>query len=127
MKSNNTGDDPMTISDKDNQRMQELARRHPRLFRGVILPWFTPERWPKMRAVAADRDNLHDTFGECEQSGPASLNDLIAKGHPVEKILIDVDALIAWCKAESRPLDSSARHVFAFLSVVERDKRAGHA
>jgi len=117
----------MTISDKDNQRLRELAERYPHLFRGLILPWFTREGWPKMLKAAADRDRLHDTFEEFEQSSTTAFNDVVAKGHPVEKVQIDADALIAWCKAEGRPLDSGARHVFAILTLTERDKGAGHA
>jgi len=115
------------ITDKDNQRLRELARRHPRVFRGVILPWFTPESWPKMRAVAADRDNLHDTFEEFERSSTASFNELVAAGHAVEKVEIDADALISWCRAEGRPLDGKARQMFAAITLVKRDKGAGHA
>jgi len=117
----------MTISDKDKQRLRELAERHPRLFRGVVLPWYTAETWPKMRAAAADRDKLHDTFEEFERSSNATIDDLVAKGHPVEKVELDVDALIAWCKAEGRPLDREARNMFGAMTLVERDKRAGHA
>jgi hypothetical protein len=115
------------LTDKDSQRLRELAERYPRLFGGVLLPWYTPDSWPKMREAAADRDNLYDTFEEFERSSTDTFNNLVAAGHPVEKVLIDVDALIAWCKAEGRPLDSNARHIFAVLSVIERDKRAGHA
>jgi hypothetical protein len=117
----------MLLSDKDNQRLRELAERYPRAFRGVVVPWFTPESWPKMREAAADRDRLHDTFEEFERSSAVSVNDVVAKGHPVEKIQLDVDALIAWCKAEDRPLDRGARQMFAMLSVIERDKTAGRA
>jgi hypothetical protein len=117
----------MTISEKDNRRLREFAKHHPRLYRGVLIPWFSPESWPKMREVAADRDNLYDTFEEFERSSTVNFNDLVAKGHPVETVEIDVEALIAWCRAEGRPLDGMARQMFAMLSVIERDKKAGHA
>jgi hypothetical protein len=117
----------MTISEKDNQRLQELAKLYPRAFRGVVIPWYTSESWPKMLDAAADRSRLHDTFEEFERSSAAKFNDLVAKGQPVEKIQLDVAALIAWCRAEGRPLDGMARHIFALLSVIERDKTAGHA
>jgi hypothetical protein len=117
----------MTLSDKDNQRLHELAKLHPRAFRGLVVPWYTSESWPKMREAAADRDKMHATFEEFERSSTVTVNDAIAKGQPVEKIELDVAALIAWCKAEGRPLDRSARHMFAVLSYIERDKTAGHA
>ena len=115
------------IRESDNRRMKELAERYPKLFRGLILPWFTPEGYVKMRAAAADRDDLCDTFEEFEQAATATFREAVAKGHPVEKVTLDVDALIAWCAAEERPLDRMARQVFAFVTVVERDSRGGHA
>jgi len=117
----------MSISDKDNQRLNELAQRYPHLFRGVILPWFTSDSWPRMRSAAADGDRLHDTFEEFERTSNIKVNELTAQSHPVEKVEIDVEALIAWCKAEGRPLNGMARQTFAIMTLVERDKGAGHA
>jgi hypothetical protein len=88
------------------------------MFRGAVIPWYTPEGWTKMRAVAGDRDKLHDTFEEFERTNSARITELLAAGQPVEKVAIDVDALIAWCAAERRPLDSSARHMFAAITIT---------
>jgi hypothetical protein len=117
----------MPISEKDQQRLKDLAERYPKLFRGLILPWFTKEGWPKILAVAADRARLHDTFEDFERVSTSKFNELVAKGHPVEKVVVDADALIAWCKAEGRPLDTMARQEFAMMTLIERDKQAGHA
>jgi hypothetical protein len=92
-----------------------------------LIPWFTEESWPKLREAAADQDNLHDTFEDFQRINTPRFNHLVAEGHPVEKIQIEVEALIAWCGIEGRPLDRTARQMFAMLSVIERDKTAGHA
>jgi hypothetical protein len=113
--------------ESDDLRMLELARRFPRFFRGLLMPWFTPESWATMRAAAADRDNLHDTFEEFELANIARFNDLISAGHQVEKVEIAADALIAWCAAEGRPLDSRARQMFAVITLSEQESKAGHA
>jgi hypothetical protein len=113
--------------ESDELLLQQLARRYPKLSRGAVFPWYTPDGWTKLRAAAADRDNLHDTFDEFEHASGARISDLVAAGHQVEKVVIDVDALITWCAAKRRPLDSSARHVFAAITLTERDSRAGHA
>jgi len=120
-----TGDNPNRESDE--HRLRALAQRYPKLFRGVVVPWYTPTSWPKMRAVAVDRENLHDTFEEFERASAARLKDVASAGHPVEKVEIDVDALIAWCSAEKRPLNSMARQEFAMRTLIERDRKAGHA
>ena len=120
-----TNDNPHRESDE--RRLRELAQRYPKLFRGLIVPWYTPESWPKMRAAAVDREDLHDTFEEFERANAARLKDVTSAGHPVEKVEIDVDALIAWCVAETRPLNSMARQEFAMRTLIERDRKAGHA
>jgi hypothetical protein len=114
------------IRESDN-RMKELTERYPERFRGLIMPWFTPEGYVKMRAAAVDRDNLRDTFEEFEQAASASFREAVRNGHPVEQVILDVDALIAWCAAEEQPLDGMALQMFAFVTVAERDSRGRHA
>ena len=115
------------IRESDQRRLTELKERHPKLFRCVILPWFMPDGYRKMRAAAADRDNLCDSFNEFEQLATKRLSQVLADGHPVEKVEVDADALIEWCAAEERPLDGMARQTFAILTLVKRDSRGGHA
>jgi len=91
------------------------------------MPWFSPEGYVKMRAAAADKDNLFDTFEEFEQNAIAHFDQAVADGHATEKVMIDADALIAWCIAERRPLDGIARQMFAAITVYEMEDRAGHA
>jgi hypothetical protein len=120
-----TTDNPNRESDE--RRLRELTQRYPKLFRGLVVPWYAPESWLKMRAAAVDGEKLHDSFAEFERASDARLKDVTSAGHPVEKVEIDVDALIAWCEAEARPLDSMARQEFAMRTLIERDRKAGHA
>jgi len=119
--------DPNHIRESDQRRLRELAARHPKLFRGLVVPWFTPEGYLKMRAAASDRDNLFDTFEEFEQAAGERFHKAVADGHPAEKVVVDANALIAWCAEEGRPLDGMARQLFAAMTVVKRDAGAGHA
>jgi hypothetical protein len=120
-----TADNP--LREKDERQLREIAARYPKLFRSALMPWFNANSWPKMRAAAVDRDKLHETFEDFERVSNTRYNDLTSVGHPVEKVEIDVAALIAWCASEKRPLDSFARQQFAILTLLERDRNAGHA
>jgi hypothetical protein len=112
--------------ESDQRRMKELAEKHPKLFRGLLMPWFTAEGYVKMRAAAADKSKLIDTFEEFEQAASARFDQAVSDGHPVEKVVIDADRLIA-CKEEGRPLDAMARQTFAAMTVIENDGRGGRA
>ena len=104
----------------------ELTKRGAHI-KGLAIPWFTAESWPKLLAVAADRSNLPDTFEEFDQRAGKRFEDFVAQGHPCEKVLIDVDQLAAWCSDRGIPLDGNARAAFAGYLLAQRDASAGNA
>jgi hypothetical protein len=95
--------------------------------RGVAIPWFTAHSWQQLLAVAADRVTLPDTFEEFERRAGARFDALVAAGHPLEKVLIDVERLVAWCQELGRPIDTGARAAFAAFTIAQRDSQAGNA
>jgi hypothetical protein len=115
------------IQETDVQALNDLAKRYPKIFQGLVLPWFTPDGYMTMRAAAADRQRLCDTYGEFERVATSLFNEAVRKRQPVEKVTVDADALIAWCKSEARPLDGFARQYFAILTVIDQNSRGGHA
>jgi hypothetical protein len=44
-----------------------------------------------------------------ERGAQAAIAELVAMGRIVRKVPIDFEALLAWCQAQDRPLDSAAR------------------
>ncbi len=95
--------------------------------RGVAVPWFTAQSWPRLLEVAADRADLPQTFEGFLQRAGERFDRHVANGHALEKILIDVDELIAFCIALGRPIDSRARAVFAAYLQARQEQHAGHA
>jgi hypothetical protein len=104
----------------------KLAKHRGQL-RGLAIPWFTAQSWPRLLRVAADRWNLPDTFEEFERSAGKRFDDFVAQGHPCERVMIDVDRLVAWCREQGRPVDGPARAAFAALTLAQRDRGAGRA
>jgi CHASE3 domain sensor protein len=70
------------------------------------LAWYTREGWERLRELAVDREQLDDSFDAWERGAQA---ELAAMGRAVRKVPIDLEALLAWCRAQDRPLDSAAR------------------
>jgi hypothetical protein len=94
----------------------------PEDLRGFGVPWFTAEDWPKLLAVAADRAALPDTFAEFEQIAGQRFNALRAQGAEIVKVTISVDELVAWCRAQRCPVDTTAWATFAAFILSRRDR-----
>jgi hypothetical protein len=95
--------------------------------RGVGIPWFAAHSWALLLAVAADRVSLPDTFEEFERHAGARFDALVTDGHPLEKVLIDVERLVAWCGELGRPIDAHARAAFAAITLAHQCSHAGNA
>ena len=108
------------------QMSEAIADRGGKLT-GLAIPWFTAATWSRLLEVAADRSNLPDTFEQFERDASRRFDELVARGHPCERILIDVERLIEWCRSYRLALDARARAVFAAAVMMERDSKAGSA
>jgi len=73
------------------------------------LAWYTREGWERLRELAVDRELLDDSFDAWERGAQAAIAELAAMGRVVRKVPIDIEGLLAWCKAQGRPLNSAAR------------------
>jgi hypothetical protein len=83
--------------------------------REVVLgiAWFRPDQWELLRSLSADSDVLEPTHAEWEKLARRTVKDLARQGILARKVDVDVQRLQAWCKAQDRPLDASARAAYA--------------
>jgi hypothetical protein len=83
--------------------------------REVVLgvAWFRPDQWQLLRSVAADTDILEPTHAEWEKLARKTIKELATQGILARKVDVDVERLQAWCVAQKRPLDASARAAYA--------------
>lgn len=71
--------------------------------------WFRPDQWTRLREISADRDELEATFAAWESRAAEMLRSLQAQGMNIEKVIVDVEEILAWCKDRGLPFDASAR------------------
>jgi hypothetical protein len=89
------------------------------------LAWYTREGWERLRELAADRDALDYTFEDWERGALVAIRDLKSVGRQVNKVPVDIEALVAWCREHGRRLDSAARAEFVtHLLQTEADRTA---
>lgn len=74
--------------------------------------WYRREQWSRLREVASDRDKLDDSYAEWLAGAQKALLEMALADVPVKRVDVDVDALLRWCQAEGRPVDSAARAAF---------------
>ena len=90
----------------------------------VGIAWFRANQWQLLRSLATDADDLEETHEEWAKIAEKTLEDLARQGVHTQKVDVDVDELQAWCSAQKRPLDSSARAAYAAAHLRELHENA---
>ena len=85
------------------------------------IAWFRPDQWSRLLEVSEDRENLEGTFAEWEQQAEEKLRALRAEGLEIEKVIVDVEELLAWCKSQNLSVDGVARSKYVAELVRKQD------
>jgi hypothetical protein len=75
----------------------------------VGIAWYDSTQWIKLKQIAADTEQLDNTHEEWKRNAERTERQLAADGMLVRRVPIDVDALVAWCRAQNKPVDGAAR------------------
>jgi hypothetical protein len=84
--------------------------------------WYSRKQWDRLLEIAEDRNNIEDTYEEWEANAEVGFRRLSRPGFVPQKIDIDVEELICWCKLKKRPVDGAARSIFAAEKLREQIK-----
>ena len=82
--------------------------------------WYRREDWSRLREIASDRTNLDDSYEAWLAGAQKTLLGLAVAGVAARRVSVDVEALVRWCRAEGRPVNSAARAAF----VADQLRRA---
>ena len=82
--------------------------------------WYTEAQWLRLRELAEDRDKLDDTYENWLAQATGAVQTLRSRGIHVEKVLLDVEEVVAWCTRTGRAFNSRARSEF----VAEKLQKA---
>jgi hypothetical protein len=87
--------------------------------------WYRAEQWERLREISADRERLEETYKDWVASAEEALREMRKVGLYAEKVDVDVEELLAWCRAQGRDVDSAARAQYA--AVMLRQRYEGHS
>lgn len=89
-----------------------MGRKHqPQAKPGTVLGmcWYRADQWERLLETAADRENLAGTHAEWLASATKKLMQMRAAGTAADRVEVDVEAMLRWCRMIGRPFDGAAR------------------
>ncbi|HEV3122330.1 MAG TPA: hypothetical protein VGY53_10520, partial [Isosphaeraceae bacterium] len=98
-----------------------MPRRKPkrRAEAGVLsgFAWYDHAQYQRLLGVADDRDELDDTFDDWHRVALRALKEFSRQGFAVQKVLVDVEELVLWCKEQGYKNDSEARTRYVLMRM----------
>ena len=85
------------------------------------LAWFDRKQWQRLTEVVEDRNELDDTYEQWEHGAHDALRNFELQGQKVEKVHVNVEALVSWCKAKSLPVNGKSRSEYVATVLRERN------
>ena len=102
-----------------SRRSREKSKQ--RVALGVA--WYLPSQWARLREVSIDREQLEDTYEEWLAIACTKVKELEDAGMVIERVELDVEQWLNWCKEKGLPFDSASRANFVSERVYQRAKK----
>lgn len=77
------------------------------------IAWYRRDQWTRLRELASDADKLEESYDDWLAGAQTTLVQMGVAGVRAQRVDVDLDELVRWCRAEGRALDSAARAAFA--------------
>ena len=86
------------------------------------IAWYKPEQWERLIEVSEDRNDLEKTYNEWEAQAEEKLKALRSEGIITKKVLVDVEALLAWCNERGVKVSGSSRSEYVAWLMRKQDR-----
>ena len=84
--------------------------------------WYTRDQWEQMRAVATDPDRLESSYEDWLDSYEESVSHLAAQGLTVERVAMEVEEFVDWCRQKGLRENTEARARYAAMKLHEQSE-----
>ena len=75
----------------------------------VGLAWFDRKQWQRLTEAVEDRNELADTYEQWQLSALDAARMIERQGQKVEKVHVEVESLVSWCKEKGLPVNDKSR------------------
>jgi hypothetical protein len=106
---------------KQRLRAKNLIRESP----VVGVSWYSEEQWALVKASSTDPERFEASYSEWLAVGEDALRKLQLAGLTPVKVLVDSVELTAWCVAQGKSNEASARA--QFVSEMMRSRSGAEA
>ena len=79
----------------------------------VPVVWYREEDYEKIKSISDDAYALPAAYGKWLANAEYGLQDFTTKGYTVEKVYLDPDIFLAWCRERGLNINAEARIQFA--------------
>ncbi len=87
----------------------------------VGVAWYRADQWIRLREVSVDGEMIEEEFLDWLENAENQLQEYERAGLPGQRVPVDVDELVKWCKDNGMVIDGNARSQF----VSEKLSRQG--
>jgi hypothetical protein len=84
------------------------------------IAWYRREQWDRLRDVSVDSEFLEKTWDEWVANARERFIEMSIAGFRAERIDVDVERLIQWCRSNRRLLDGEARAEYVTQKLAEK-------
>jgi hypothetical protein len=106
------------VSMKSRKPAKQRNSANSRIALGVT--WYDRSQWERMREVACDPEQLGSTYEEWLANAKKGMKYLAEQGIQPERVMVNVDELIAWCRNQGCRIDGAARTQFVNFKLEEK-------
>jgi len=85
-----------------------VARHAPERPSVVGLAWYDRKQWRLLTEAAQDRKEFAATYEQWERGARAALQLIEARGQTPEKVHVEVESLVSWCKERGLPVNAES-------------------
>lgn len=90
----------------------------------VGLAWFDRKQWQRLTEVVEDRNELDDTFEQWKLSALEAVRTMEREGQKVEKVHVEVESLVSWCRDRGLPVNGKSRAEYVTQIMRRRHGQA---
>lgn len=90
----------------------------------VGLAWFDRKQWKRLTEAVEDRNELDKTYEQWEQSALDTVRMIERQGQKVEKVHVEVESLVSWCKEKGLPVNGKSREEYVAQIMRRRHGQA---
>ena len=82
--------------------------------------WYREDQWDLLLKYAVDKEDLEPTYTEWLEGVTERMEEFSKSGIQCEKIPVDVEEIVQWCRDRGYPFDGASRSVYFSIKTKER-------